>query len=73
MKLKLRNVGRIEEADIEFSPGLNVVVGPNGRGKSTLVGSIYAAFTGDTWDGQPFASAIRRGYDKGSIESIRLL
>lgn len=35
MKLKLKNVGKIKEADIELS-GLTLIAGPNDSGKSTV-------------------------------------
>lgn len=41
MKVKLENVGVIKNCDVEFTPGINLIVGSSGSGKSTLVRSIY--------------------------------
>lgn len=41
MKVKLNNVGVIKNCEIEFIPGINLIVGSSGSGKSTLMRSIY--------------------------------
>ena len=40
LHLKIRNIAVIEEADVEFSGGLNVLTGETGAGKSILIDSI---------------------------------
>ena len=45
-QLSLKNFTVFEEADLRFSPGLNVVIGENGTGKSHLLKLAFAlAFT----------------------------
>lgn len=41
MKVKLKNVGVIDNCDVEFVPGINLIVGSSGSGKSTLLRSIH--------------------------------
>ena len=41
MKVKLKNVGIIENCDVEFIPGINLIIGSSGSGKSTLMRCIY--------------------------------
>lgn len=41
MKLTLNNVGVIKECDVEFVPGINLIVGSSGSGKSTLMRCIH--------------------------------
>ena len=41
MRVKLRNVGVINSCDVEFIPGINLIIGSSGSGKSTLMRSIY--------------------------------
>jgi chromosome segregation ATPase len=43
LRLQVRDFAAIEEADVEFGPGLNVLYGPNDLGKSTLVEAIRLA------------------------------
>jgi AAA15 family ATPase/GTPase len=58
--LEIKNFTVFEEAKLEFSPGLNVVIGENGTGKSHLLklgycmmqinfGSVAIPFAGDHW------------------------
>lgn len=42
--LKVRNFTVFAEAELTFSPGLNVVVGENGTGKSQLLRLLYAVW-----------------------------
>ena len=40
--LKIENVAVIEKAEVTFTPGLNVLTGETGAGKSILIDSINA-------------------------------
>ena len=40
--LKIENVAVIEKAEVNFTPGFNVLTGETGAGKSILIDSIYA-------------------------------
>ena len=41
MKVSLKNVGIVNNCSVEFTPGINIIVGSSGSGKSTLLRSIY--------------------------------
>ena len=38
--LHVKNLALIEESEVEFGPGLNILTGETGAGKSILLGSI---------------------------------
>jgi DNA repair exonuclease SbcCD ATPase subunit len=42
---KVQEIGTIEDLEIDFSEGLNVISGPNEAGKSTLMRAIWLALT----------------------------
>jgi len=75
--LHIENVAVIEEADIEFSLGLNVLTGETGAGKSIVIDSLSAA-TGYRTSrdiirtGADFASVTAVFSDAGSTEVIWL-
>jgi len=41
-KVKLSPFGGVKDKQMEFTPGLNVILGPNEAGKSTLVNAIFS-------------------------------
>ena len=41
MKVQLSNVGIIKDCNLEFTPGINLIIGSSGSGKSTLMRCIY--------------------------------
>ena len=45
MLLELHNVGAYGSGTIEIGPGMNVLLGSNGAGKSTIVNAFYFALT----------------------------
>lgn len=45
-KIAIRNYRKFREFDLEFSPGMNIVVGDNDTGKSTLIEAINLALSG---------------------------
>jgi len=61
--LKVSNVALIEEASIEFAPGLNILTGETGAGKSILIDSINFVL-----GGRPSKEFVRVGADVASVE-----
>lgn len=45
-KLKIRNFKRFRTVDIDFKDGMNILVGANDAGKSTVLEAIHLAITG---------------------------
>ncbi len=68
LQLKVRDFGIIENLEWEPAPGLNVVTGETGAGKSLVVEAIEALLEGRVDD-----DAIRYGCDKCVIEGVFLL
>lgn len=46
LNLHVKNLALIDEADIEFGEGLNILTGETGAGKSVLIGSVLLALGG---------------------------
>ena len=62
-RLHVRNFALIDEVEIEFRPGLNVLTGETGAGKSILIDAITAAL-GE----RVSADWVRSGADRALIE-----
>ena len=54
--LHVKNLALIEEADINFFDGLNIMTGETGAGKSIILGSVNIAL-----GGKVTADIIRKG------------
>ncbi len=63
--LHVKNLALIEEADINFDEGLNILSGETGAGKSVLLGSIGMALGGKT-----SADIIRKGAEYALTELV---
>ena len=63
--LHVQNLALIEDADIEFFEGLNILTGETGAGKSLLMGSVLMAL-GSRFD----TSMIRKGAESASVELV---
>ena len=44
--LHVKNLALIDEAEVEFTPGLNIMTGETGAGKSIIIGSVGLALGG---------------------------
>ena len=63
--LRIRNLALIESVDVEFDPGLNVLTGETGAGKSMLVEAV-----GLLLGGRASADLVRTGETVASIEAV---
>ena len=61
----IENIAVIEKADISFAPGLNVLTGETGAGKSIIIDSIGAVL------GERVSrDLVRRGAEKGTVTAV---
>lgn len=64
-RLFIRDFALIEEAEIEFGDGLNVITGETGAGKSILLGALYSILGGPT-----SAELVREGAERCIVEGL---
>lgn len=63
--LRIENLALVESVELEFGPGLNVLTGETGAGKSIIL-SALALLTG----GRAASDALRSGADEGVVEAL---
>ncbi|HKM33143.1 MAG TPA: DNA repair protein RecN [Lachnospiraceae bacterium] len=63
LDLHVKNLALIEETEVEFTPGLNILTGETGAGKSILIGSVNLAL-----GAKADTDLIRHGADYALVE-----
>jgi DNA repair protein RecN (Recombination protein N) len=63
--LRIENVAIVEEAQLEFGPGLNVLTGETGAGKSIVLGALSLLV-----GGRAARDSLREGADRGAVEAL---
>jgi DNA repair protein RecN (Recombination protein N) len=63
--LRVRDLAIIEELELILEPGLNVVTGETGAGKSILLQALDVAL-----GGRPDADLVRTGAEEGTVEAL---
>ena len=66
--LRIRNLALIDDAELEFAPGLNVLTGETGAGKSFILRAVNFIL-GEKMS----ADLVRAGADKAAVEALFLL
>ncbi len=61
--LHVKNLALIDESEVDFGPGLNILTGETGAGKSILMGSVSLAL-----GGRYSADMLRNGAASGLVE-----
>lgn len=61
--LHVKNLALIDETEVDFGPGLNILTGETGAGKSILLGSVSLAL-----GGKYSADMLRNGAKSGVVE-----
>jgi DNA repair protein RecN (Recombination protein N) len=64
-ELSVHNLALVEKASIAFGPGLNVITGETGAGKSVLMGALNLIL-----GARADRKALRTGEDKGSVRGV---
>jgi len=70
-KIKARNFRNIEEAEVSFSEGVNVLVGENAQGKTNLLEAIFYLSVGKSFRAAHSSEIIRFGEEMSEI-SVRI-
>src|SRR5436309_5182488 len=63
--LRIKRLAVIDEAEVEFGPGLNVLTGETGAGKSILVEAV-----GLLLGGRASGDLVRTGEETATIEAV---
>lgn len=48
-ELQIQNFRKHRKYNIKFKPGINLIIGPNGSGKTSLIEAIYISLQGKSW------------------------
>lgn len=63
-ELNVRELALVERAEVRFSPGLNLLTGETGSGKSLIVDALGLAL-----GGRASSDQVRQGADRASVEA----
>ncbi len=63
--LRIADLAVVEQAEIEFGPGLNVLTGETGAGKSLVLGALALLAGGRAW-----SDAVRDGSSEARVEAV---
>ena len=64
-RLSVSNLAVVEKAEAEFAPGLNVLTGETGAGKSVLMGALELVL-----GGRADSSVVRDGAREAEVEAV---
>ncbi len=65
LELHIKNYALVEEAMIEFGPGLNVLTGETGTGKSIIIGAVTLLL-----GGRGASDLIRTGCEEATVHGV---
>ena len=68
-KLRLQNFRNYESLDLDFAPGVNLIVGNNAQGKTNMLEAIMYAGSGKSFRALKTSEMVRFGADFAEIEA----
>ena len=68
-RIRLRDFRNVEEAEVHFSPGVNLLHGDNAQGKTNLLEALYYTALGKTFRTGHDEELIRFGAESAMIEN----
>ena len=69
-KIKVSGFRNIESAEVEFSRGVNILVGENAQGKTNLLEAIFYASVGKSFRAANTSEIIKVGENMAEIELL---
>jgi len=63
--LRIKSYALVDQLEVDFQPGLNIISGATGAGKSIIVGAVNLIL-GE----RASTEAVRTGFDRASIEAV---
>ena len=63
--LRIGGFAVVDQVEVHFGPGLNVLTGETGAGKSLLVGALHLVL-----GGRMSADVLREGAEEASVEAV---
>ena len=69
LKLRLTDYRNFKKKFVEFNPGVNVIMGPNGSGKTNILESIFLSSTGKSFKARIESEMINYEKDIGRIKA----
>ena len=66
-KISVRNFRNIEQAEVSFSEGVNILVGENAQGKTNLLEAIFYPSVGRSFRGAHTNEMIRFGEEHAEL------
>ncbi len=67
-KIAVKNLRNIEEAEVSFGEGVNILAGENAQGKTNLLEGIFYPSVGRSFRGAHASEMIRFGQDRAKID-----
>ncbi len=67
-KLRLHGFRNYHRMELEFKPGINVIIGDNGRGKTNLLEALFFLLQGKSMRTSDATEMIRRGESEAIVE-----
>ena len=68
-KITLKNYRNISSAEVEFSPGVNLIYGKNAQGKTNLLESVYIFARGRSFKGTADKDLVKNGESFFSVKN----
>ena len=70
-RVEVKNFRNSEEAVVEFTDGVNVLLGSNAQGKTNLLEAVYLACTSKSFRASNDSQLIKFGCDAAMISPTR--
>lgn len=67
--IRVEHFRNYERGELHPSPGLNVLIGPNAQGKTSLLEALSLVSTGRLLRGTRDAQAVQHGHDEAEVEA----
>jgi DNA replication and repair protein RecF len=65
--LRIQNLRCLDQVELELSPGINVFLGDNGAGKTSVLEAVYLLSHAQSFRGGSKETLVRRGTDQLSV------